>query len=90
MVSPIRESLIQNAGHFILGNKNNASNSNVGVGVGSTNLAGNDTSNLGGSYPRERSEERRTLNQCNQITSEMQRKEKDALDDFMRPNIPIQ
>ena len=43
MISPIRESLIQNAGHFILGQKNNASNSNVGVG--SSNLANNDILN---------------------------------------------
>ena len=89
MISPIRESLIQNAGHFILGNKNNASNSNVGVG--STNMAANnDTSILGGSYPRERSEERRPINQVNILTSELNKKEKDALDDFMSPTIPMQ
>ena len=89
MISPIRESLIQNAGHFILGNQKNASNSNVGVG--STNITGNnDTSILGGSYPRERSEERRPLHQGNILTSELARKEKDALDAFMSPSIPQQ
>ena len=83
MISPIRESLIQNAGHFILGNQKNASNSNVG-GVG------NDTSILGGSYPRERSEERRPLGNGNLLGSDHHKKEKDALDDFLRPNIPAQ
>ena len=87
MISPIRESLIQNSAHFILGNKNNASNSNVGVG--GTNLSStNDTSILGGI--RERSEERRPLNPANLLSSEMTKKEKDVLDDFMSPSIPKQ
>ena len=87
-VSPIRESLIQNTGQFILGQKNNASNSNMAVG--SSNLNTNDLNNNGLKQHRERSEETRLQNGNNSLhNSESNLQEKDVLDDFIRPNISL-
>ena len=58
------------------------------MGVGNSNLGNSDLLNSSGIYPRERSEER--LNGSGHLNSDSNLKEKDALDDFMRPNLPIQ
>lgn len=59
------------------------------MGVGN-NLANGDVLNSSGLYPRERSEERLPQKGSGQMNSDSNLKEKDALDDFMRPNLPIQ
>ena len=60
------------------------------MGVGNGALNNTDIPNLGGSHHRERSEERRPANGSGLLNSDSNLKEKDALDNFMGPNIPVQ
>ena len=53
------------------------------MGLGSSSLNTTDNQNLGGSHPRERSEERRPTNGSGLLNSASDLKEKDALDSFM-------
>jgi len=53
------------------------------VGIGSSNQE------IHNHQKRERSEERHPGNGAGLLNSDTNLKEKDALDDFMRPNIPI-